>query len=111
MTIDQCGDAIDQAVALDRTQAPSYRSLNGCVAAEGADRCSMSLDGVYRAQVQAFLVTLSKPPTAQPLYPSLDGSIGFRGIAKQAVNITDDSYTVSAAAQAIAHENADKAPV
>jgi hypothetical protein len=56
--------------------------------------------------VQAFFVTMSNRPSAVPLYASRDGTVGFLGLDKKAFVVNDDDYTMSAAAQAIAHENA-----
>jgi uncharacterized protein DUF1190 len=105
LTIDQCGDAIDRAVVVHQRQAPSYKSLNACVAVEGPDRCAKGVDGNYQANVQAFLITFGNVPSALPLYATSDGSAGFKGLDKQKYGLNDDGYTVSASAQAIAHEN------
>ncbi len=105
LTLDECGQAIDMAVALHEKQAPFYTSLQKCVAAEGSDFCDKTVDG-YRARLQAFLVTLNpKRPTAAPLYPSKPGSPGFRSAAKEAVDATDESLNVSVAALTVANEN------
>jgi hypothetical protein len=106
LTIDQCGQAIDKAVAMHNRKAASYKNLRDCAAVEGPDRCSRDVDGSYRSNLQAFLVTMSDPPSAVPLYASTDGSVGFRGMDKKAYPAIADGYTVSAAAQAAAHENA-----
>jgi hypothetical protein len=106
LTIDQCGQAIDAAVTMHRNQAPSYKSLNACAAVDGPDRCAKDVDGAYRSTVQAFFVTMSKRPSAVPLYASRDGEVGFLGLDKKAFVVNDDDYTMSAGAQAIAHENA-----
>ena len=106
LTIDQCGQAIDAAVTLHQNQAPSYKSLHACAEVEGPDRCARDVDGAYRSNVQAFFVTMSNRPSAVPLYASRDGTVGFLGLDKKAFVVNDDDYTMSAAAQAIAHENA-----
>jgi hypothetical protein len=106
LTVEQCGQAIDAAVTMHQKQAPSYKSLHACAAVEGPDRCAKDVDGDYRSNVQAFFVTMSKRPSAVPLYASRDGTIGFLGLDKKAFVANDDDYTMSAAAQAIAHENA-----
>lgn len=106
LTIDQCGQVIDKAVALHQSRGPSYKSLNACTAAEGQDRCAQGVDGNYHPNLQAFLVTFGKSPSAVPLYATADGSVGFNGLDKEKFGLNDDGYTVSDSAQALAHENA-----
>ena len=106
LTIDQCGQVIDRAVALHQSSGPTYKSLNACAAAEGPDRCAAGVDGKYQPNLQAFLVTFGDAPNAVPLYATSDGSVGFKGLDKQKFGLNDDGYTVSDAAQATAHENA-----
>jgi len=106
LTIDQCGQAIDKAVALHRSRAPSYNSLNACAAAEGPDRCAKGVDGKYQPNIQAFLVTFGQPPSALPLYATSDGSLAFKGLDKQKFGLNDDGSHFSESAEALAHENA-----
>jgi uncharacterized protein YgiB involved in biofilm formation len=106
LTMDQCGQVIDRAVALHQSRGPSYRSLNACAAAEGQDRCAQGVDGNYQPNLQAFLVTFGKSPSAVPLYATSDGTVGFKSLDKQKFGLNDDGYTISDAAQALAHENA-----
>ncbi|WP_045836619.1 DUF1190 domain-containing protein [Hyphomicrobium sp. 99] len=106
LTIDQCGQAIDKAVALHRSHAPSYKSLSACAAAEGPDRCAKGVDGTYQPNVQAFLVTFGQPPSALPLYATSDGSLAFKGLDKQKFGLNDDGSNFSESAEALAHENA-----
>ncbi len=105
LSIDQCGQAIDKAVALHQSRGPSYKSLNACAAAEGQDRCAQGVDGNYHPNLQAFLVTFGQSPSAMPLYATTDGSVGFKSLDKQQFSLNDDGYTFSDAAQALAHEN------
>ncbi len=105
LTLDECGQAIDMAVALHEKQAPFYTSLQKCVAAEGSDFCDKTVEG-YRARLQAFLVTMNpKRPAAAPLYPSKPGSPGFRSAGKETVDANDESLNVSVAALTVANEN------
>ncbi|MBA2127359.1 hypothetical protein DLM45_14165 [Hyphomicrobium methylovorum] len=106
LTIDQCGQAIDRAVAFDQKNAPTYGSLASCNKAQGPGRCAKAVDGAYRANIQAFLVTMSKKPRATALYAANDGSIGFADAEKNAFGVESETYTVSTSAQALAHENA-----
>jgi hypothetical protein len=106
LTIDQCGQVIDKAVALHQSRGPSYTSLKACAAAEGPDRCAKGVDGKYQPNLQAFLVTFGDPPSAIPLYATSDGSLGFKGLDKQKFGLNDDGSTFSESAEALAHENA-----
>jgi len=106
LTIDECGQAIDRAVALHQSRAPSYNSLTACASVEGPDRCAKGVDGKYQPNVQAFLVTFGQPPSAVPLYATSDGSAGFKGLDKKNVGLKDDGNTFSESAEALAHENA-----
>ena len=72
LTVDQCGQAIDAAVARHEAEAPSYGSLSQCEATVGADRCDKGVDGRYRLRLQAFFVTMAIPAHAVPLYPPSD---------------------------------------
>jgi hypothetical protein len=108
LTIDQCGQAIDKAVALHQSRAPSYKTLAACTAKEGSDRCAKGIDDEYHPNVEAFLITFGSPPSATPLYGTSDGSVGFRGLENQKFGLNDDRYSVSDSARIIAHENAKK---
>lgn len=106
LTIDQCGQVIDKAVALHRSNATSYKSLSACAAAEGPDRCARGVDGRYQPNLQAFLVTFGAQPSATPLYATADGSLAFKGLDKQKFGLKDDGSNFSESAEALAHQNA-----
>jgi Protein of unknown function (DUF1190) len=106
LSAELCGQAIDAAVAIHEQQAPVYRTLRQCQAAEGPERCDKTVDGQYRARLQAFFVVMSDPPSALPLYPSTQGQIGFRQATRQAVDARDENINVSVAALTLANENA-----
>jgi len=106
LSIDQCGQVIDAAVALHQNRAPSYKSLSACAAAEGPDRCARGVDGKYQPNVQAFLVVFGKPPSAIPLYATSDGSLAFKGLDKQKFGLNDDGSNFSESAATLAHQNA-----
>ncbi len=108
LTIDQCGQLIDKAVALHQARAPAYKTLAACTAAEGRDRCAKGLDDKYHPNVEAFLVTFGNQPNALPLYGTSDGSVGFKDLDNRKFAINGNGYTVSDSAQALAHENARK---
>ncbi len=107
LTGDECGEAIDAAVARHEKQSKSYKSLKQCAAAEGEDRCAKTADGGYRARLQAFFIIMSKPPRAEPLYPSTQKQmIGFRSPTQPSIDANDENLIVSSAAKSIAHQNA-----
>ncbi len=106
LNIDQCGQLIDNAVALHQNMGPTYPTLDVCAAAEGADHCAKSYEGGYRPTVQAFLITFGQQPSAIPLYGTADGTAGFKGLDKQKYDLKNTAYTVSNSAQALANENA-----
>lgn len=113
ISIDECGRAIDLAIATYQEKAPTYASLRSCEAVAGPDRCARGVDDRYRAQLQAFLVTMSNPADAEALWPPSDrGLTGFKS-AKGVIKAFDDGYTISADAQAMASDNsrlAEKTP-
>ena len=106
LTADECGHAIDQAVAAHSQNTVIHKSLRMCEAAEGPERCDKTGEGEYRARVQAFFVTMSKPATAVPLYPSSGGTAAFRSPSKQELNVHDESLNMSHSAMSVASENA-----
>lgn len=106
VSADLCGQAIDMAVTAHREQAPIYKSLRQCEAAEGPERCDKTGESEYRARIQAFFVTLSDQPTAVPLYPPQYPGMAFRSPSKQTIDARDESLIVSPAAMLVAHDNA-----
>lgn len=106
LTVDQCGQAIDAAVARHEAEAPAYGSHSQCEAIVGADRCDKGVDGRYRIRLQAFFVTLAIPARAVGLYPPSQSMIGFQSPSKQSIHARDDTLRVSDAALTLAHENA-----
>ncbi|WP_290983329.1 DUF1190 domain-containing protein [Hyphomicrobium sp.] len=106
LSIEECGQLIDHAVALHQRLAPAYASLDACTAAEGKDRCANGIDSKYHPTVAAFLITFGDKPSAQPLYGVSDASPGFKGLDKTKYALGDKDYSVSDSAEAIARENA-----
>lgn len=104
-TMDQCGSAIDAAVASHIATAPVHPSLYRCEAAEGPERCEKIGQDQYRARVQAFFVTFSDPPTALPLYPPSTPVAGFNSPSKQQLSVLNETLNMSLAAIAIANDN------
>ena len=106
LSAELCAQAIDAAVAIHEQQAPAFKSLRQCAAAMGPDRCDKSVDGHYRARLQAFFVTMSTPPDGAPLYPGTNGFVGFRSATKEAIDARNEDLVVSSAAMTVANENA-----
>lgn len=106
LTLDQCGQAIDQAVAAHTQNSPVYKSLRQCEAAQGPERCDRIGDNAYRARVQAFFVTMSDPATAVALYAPHGSTAAFRSPSKQELSASDESLNMSHAALSLANENA-----
>lgn len=106
LTGDECGEAIDAAVARHEEQSKSYKSLKQCAAAQGEDRCAKTADGSYRTRLQAFFIIMSKPPRAEPLYPpTKKETVGFRSPTQPSIDANDENLIVSSAAKSIAHQN------
>lgn len=105
LTIDQCGQAIDAAVAEYQAVTPSYDSNGQCEEGVGAERCDKGVDGRYRQRLQAFFVTLVAPGRAVPLYIPSKSMIGFQSPSKQLIDARDQTLRVSEAALTLANEN------
>ncbi|PPC81450.1 MAG: hypothetical protein CTY31_13515 [Hyphomicrobium sp.] len=102
-----CIKAVDTAVLLHEKKAAAYKTMQQCTKVEGADRCDQTVDGQYRARLQAFLITLTVPPAAEPLYPAIaKKTIGFRSPTQKVIDAKDDTLIVSASAMSLAHDNA-----
>ncbi len=106
LTLDQCGQAIDNAVAAHEAKAPVSNSIDECEHMFGSNRCDKGDDGRYRPRLQAFFVTLALPPRAVPLYPPSNTLIGFQSPSRQPIDARDDTLRVSVAALTLAYENA-----
>lgn len=90
-----CAELIDRAVATHVNQAPSYPSVRSCEKVEGPERCEHTGKNTFRPRLLAFLVTLSEPPTAVPLYASPSVEAGFRTANKTAVMVNDEAFIFS----------------
>jgi uncharacterized protein YgiB involved in biofilm formation len=109
LSIDQCLEAMEKAVAEHEKSAPSYGSLKSCEATEGMNRCERTHVGKYRPVLLAFLVTASKTPSATPLYASGDPKkVGFRSAAKEFYLVGDEAVPMSQHAHTLAEAAVDK---
>lgn len=107
LSADVCAALIERAVKMHETQSQTFKSARACEDASGFDRCERLADGSYRMRLQAFMFEIVGPQgQATPLYPSIDGKVGFRDAAKKPVDARDDNLIVSQAALTLAHENA-----
>jgi len=100
ITIEQCSEAINKAIAEHEATAPKYTSIRSCETAEGEGKCDRIADKQFRPRLLAFLVTLSKPPVARPLYATIGGEQGFRLADKTMLLGTDETLTFSTRATA-----------
>ena len=81
LTYEQCSDLITAAVDAHEKDAPTYSELRFCEAKEGESKCEFTANQKIRPKLLAFLVTVSDPPVAIPLYAHSKGESGFRDLA------------------------------
>ena len=95
---DTCSALIEKAVKVHEQTSQTFKGLRSCEEASGVDRCEKDATGTYRMRLQAFMFELGGPqPIVTPLYPSIEGKIGFRDAKKKLVDARDDNLTVSQA--------------
>lgn len=80
LTYEQCSELIYAAIDQHEENAPTYSELRFCEATEGDGRCEFTANQKIRPKLQAFLVTVSQPPKAIPLYATPKGEPGFRDL-------------------------------
>lgn len=95
LDIDQCTTLIEKAIADHEDKAPKYASQKSCEAVEGAEKCERYGTKQFRPRLIAFLITKSTPPVAAPLYPTIEGEMGFRTADKLVLLGSDESLTIS----------------
>jgi uncharacterized protein YgiB involved in biofilm formation len=101
-----CGKVIDMAVKSHQKDAPIYKFLQKCEAAEGGpERCDKTGEDEYRPRLQAFYVTFATLPSATGLYPPKTAKVGFRTLANAAIDAKDASLHISNEAMTVANEN------
>jgi len=108
LSVETCAKAIEMAVAEHEAHAPSYPSLKVCEKAEGVDKCERTDTKGYRPRLMAFIVTMTDPPVAAPLYPTPKGEAGFRTANNSLLLSEDESLTFSRPARAAAEMQASK---
>ncbi|HMN36212.1 MAG TPA: DUF1190 domain-containing protein [Hyphomicrobium sp.] len=107
LNADVCFALIERAVKIHEQAAETFKGLRSCEEASGPDRCERDMNGTYRMRLQAFLFEFGggKPPNATPLYPSIEGKVGFRDAKKNLVAALDDNMIVSQQSLQVAYEN------
>jgi hypothetical protein len=96
---EDCEKGIEKAIRMHEKQAPSYKSEGSCEEKEGAGKCERLDERVFRPRLAAFLFDNTEPPTAKPLYLTLDGGQGFRGAeAKEVFLAKNDDLIFSKSA-------------
>jgi len=107
LSLEDCSALIEQAVTMHRETAKNYISMRLCEATEGVNNCERAEDNQYRPQLQAFLITFSKPPQISPLYASADKSQpGFQtGPKGRIILAVDETLLFSKQARFVAASN------
>ena len=103
ITIEQCMEAMQKAVAEHEKTAPKYSSLRSCEATEGPGRCERTESSGFRPILLAILVTGSTPPEGKPLYAATEKKvIGFRSATKEHYLADNEAIPFSEHAQTLA---------
>lgn len=110
LTLEQCQTAIDSAVAMHEANAPTYPTLEACEAAQGAEKCERTNATSYRPRLMAFIIVMSEPPYAEPLYPAGGSDAGFQTGSHNAISTADASLTFSRQALGVAETFATAKP-
>lgn len=99
-----CSKLIETAIDEHVEKSKTYISMRLCEAAEGNGRCERGVANAFRPKLAAFLVTLSTPPKAEPLYGPKDTKVVGFATAEQKKTIlaVDETMMVTPAARAIA---------
>jgi uncharacterized protein YgiB involved in biofilm formation len=98
LSYEDCSKIIESAVADHDQNAEKFSSLKACETSEGADKCERVDEKAFRPKLVAFLLTMSDPPKAEPLYATTDGVLGFRGADSTSYASDDDKYRFSKSA-------------
>lgn len=106
LNADICSTLIERAVREHEKTAQTFKGLRSCEEASGVDRCERDAEGAYRMRLQAFMFEIGGPqPVVTPLYPSIEGKVGFRDAKKKPVDARDDNLIVSQQSLQLAFEN------
>ncbi len=106
LSIADCGALIDRAIAIHHQSAKTYISMRLCEATEGVNHCERSVDNKFRPQLQAFLITFSKPPQVEALYAQTEAAeAGFQTSGKKKIMAVDETVMFSKNARVVAASN------
>lgn len=111
LTPDVCSALIERTVKEHEKTAQVFKGIRSCEEFAGPDRCERDAEGNYRMRLQAFMFEFAggPQPVVSPLYPSVDGKVGFRDAKKKLIDARDDNLAVSAQSLQIAYENSKTA--
>ncbi len=110
LSLEQCQQAIESAVAMHEANAPSYPSLQACEAAQGPEKCERTNGAGFRPRLMAFIIVMGTPPYAEPLYPAGSSDAGFQTGNRTKISTADASLTFSRQARGIAEMFAVEKP-
>lgn len=111
LAADACSALIEKTVKEHEKTAQVFKGIRSCEEFAGPDRCERDAAGNYRMRLQAFMFEFAggPQPVVTPLYPSVDGKVGFRDAKKKLIDARDDNLAVSAQSLQIAYENSKTA--
>ncbi len=102
-----CQTAIRTAIAKHESSSTTYTRLHKCEAAEGPQRCERAGEKAFSRRLQAFLLGITDPLLAAPLYATTDGKAGFVRIDGSVMLLDDDVVKFSEQAAVMAEGNAN----
>ena len=100
--VEACAGAIERAVNSHEGSTTTYSDVQACEDVVGQGGCERSASGKYRPRLSAFMVTLGSKASAEPLYPTNDGTIGFLTASKAMLPASDRSLGFSRLALSVA---------
>lgn len=104
--VKSCADAIERAVASHEASSKSYSNVEACEKDVGESKCERAASGKYRPKLSAFMVTMGSSARAEPLYPTMDGAVGFQTASKTVMLASDQSLAFSRLALSVAETQA-----
>lgn len=107
LDIAKCQKAIRDAISSHEETATKYNRLHKCEAAEGPQRCERAGQKDFSRRLQAFLVGVTDPPLAAPLYATTDGKAGFLRIDGTEILLDQDAIKFTEQAAVMAEKNAN----
>ncbi len=105
--IAKCTNAIREAIAEHEKTAPKYNRLHKCEAAEGPQRCERAGQKDFSRRLQAFLIGVTDPLRAIPLYAPTDTKPGYVRVDGTAILLDQDDIKFTEQAVALAEQNSE----